>query len=274
MKTTNTINNTNIRNINCIAEENLKKAIFAAAKASEPSAEQIAKDKKWCEEGAKHGRKRTVEYCDRDWYKKLMESLEISEEYRTGRGHSEIDIVESIFRLTEHEEKFSFGSYRSRRRYYNEEKDRCDIQDNFYDECMKLITDAGLASEYNAWLAERQVHDRNGQVIRIGDIIRFPDITEVCGSPVENGFESRVDMTDNGLVWIAYPEKAWFGYNGEPSEHLHIPAVPLTAELAKSAEVIIKREEGFVRHPHLGDFILPRIHVPASEKPQIFVKKA
>jgi hypothetical protein len=88
------------------------------------------------------------------------------------------------------------------------------------------------------------------------------------------GDEASVTVTNNGLVWIGYPENASFAYNGEQSEHLHIPGVPLTAELAACAEVVIKREEGFVRHPHHGDFILPRIHEPASEKPQIFVKKS
>lgn len=259
MKTTNTINNTNNHNLNRVAEENLKKAIFAAAKESEPSPEQIAEDKKWCEEGAKLGRKRTVEYSERDWYKKLMENLEIAEEYNIGSGDSKIDIVESIFRLAEFEENCLFYSI------YN--------HDERYDECIKVITDAGLKAEFDVWREQRQIRDCNGQPVRVGDIIRFPAIREVCGSPIENGYEAEVEMTDEGDVWIAYPENAWVGYDGEATEHLHIPGVPFTAELAKSAEVIIKREEGFIRHPDHGDFMFPRIHVPDSQGYQIFAKK-
>ena len=105
MKTTNTINNTNIRNINRIAEANLKKAIFAAAKEREPSAKQIAKDQKRCAElDKRNGGKHSVIYRTWDWYKKLMENLRITNEYKTGKGRTRIDIVESIFRLTEAQE--------------------------------------------------------------------------------------------------------------------------------------------------------------------------
>jgi hypothetical protein len=272
MKTTNSTNY-----IGSDAQERLKNIILASAKESEPSAEQIAREQKESEESMKKGGARRV-FLHNTWngYKKLMDNLGISDEYYTWNVSSviDIDIVESIFPLAEHEEKFLFGFHRSQRKYYNEDIGIYLDQENFYDECIRLITDAGLISEYNAWLAERQVHDRNGQVIRVGDIIRFPEITEVCGRPVENGYEASVTVTNNGLVWIGYPENASFAYNGEQSEHLHIPGVPLTAELAACAEVVIKREEGFVRHPHHGDFILPRIHEPASEKPQIFVKKS
>lgn len=253
--TTNTINTTNIRTISRIAEENLKKAIFAAAKDSEPTPEQIAKDKKWCEEGAKLGSKRYVKYSERDWYKKLMENLEIAEEYNTGSGNSKIDIVESVFRLAEFEEDCLFC------KLWNHE--------NFHNECMKLIANAGLGTEYDAWKKERQVYDRNGRVIRVGDIIRFPDITAVCGRPVENGFEAEVEITSDGVAWIAYPQNAYI-----EDEHLRIPGVLFTAELAACAEVIIRREEGFIRHPYCGDFIFPRILEPGEQGYQIFVKKS
>lgn len=261
MKTTNTINNTNIRNINRTAQETLKKVILTAAKKSKPSAKQIAKDQKECEaETNRYGYKVTISYLLWDWYQKLMDNLGISEEYYTGHGNSEIDIVESMFRLAEFEENCCFRSI------YN--------HDERYDECIKLITDAGLKAEFDNWRTQRQVCDCNGQPVRVGDIIRFPNITEVCGKPVENGYEARVDLTNTGLVWIAYPENAWFGFNGEKTEHLHLPGVPLTAELVKSAEVIIKREEGFVRHPDHGDFMFPRVHAPSSKEYQIFVKKS
>lgn len=278
MKTT---NNTNY--ISSDAQEKLKNIILASAKESEPSAEQIAQEQKETEEAKKSGRSWRVYLHDTwKWYKNLMDNLGISDEYYTGNVPPaiDIDIVESLFRLAEHEEKFLFGFHRSQRKYYNEDIGTYLDQRNFYDECIRLITDAGLLSEYNAWLAERQVHDRNGQVIRVGDIIRFPEITEVCGRPVENGYEAEVSVTNDGLVWIGYTENAWFGYDGEPgydgkpAKHLHIPGVPLTAKLAACSEVVIKREEGFVRHPYHGDFYLPRVHVPASEEPQIFVKKS
>lgn len=259
METTNTIT-TNIRIINRIAEENLKKAIFAAAKESEPTPEQIAKDKKWCEEGAKHRSKRTVEYSERDWYKKLMENLEIAEEYNTGSGDSRVDIVESIFRLTKAEENLLGDGFRK--------------YDSRYEECVKLIDNAGLKADFDAWREQRQVRDCNGQPVRVGDIIRFPAIREVYGSPIENGYEAKVELTDEGLVWIAYPENAWVGFGWETTEHLHIPGVPFTAELAKYAEVIIKREQGFIRHPDHGDFMFPRVIVPDAEAPEIFVKKS
>ena len=100
MKATNTINNTNNHHINRVAEENLKMVILAAAKKSEPSAKQLAKDQKKCElETKRSGWKTTMTYPLWDWYKKLMNDLEITEEYYTGRGSSEINIVESIFRL-------------------------------------------------------------------------------------------------------------------------------------------------------------------------------
>ena len=260
MKTTNTINTTNTRTINRIAEENLKKAIFAAAKESEPTHEQIAKDKKWCEEGAKLGSKRSVKYSERDWYKKLMENLEIAEEYNTGSGDSMIDIVESFFRLTEAEENLLGDVFKK--------------YDSHYDECIKVIVHAGLKAAFDTWRERRQIHDCNGQPVRVGDIIRFPAIREVCGSPIENGYEASVNLTDEGLVWIAYPENAWVGLGWETTEHLHIPGVPLTAELAKCAEVIIKREQGFIRHPDHGDFMFPRIIVPNDITPEIFIKKS
>ena len=261
MKTTNTINTTNIRTINRIAEENLKMVILAAAKKSEPSAKQLAKDQKKCElETKRSGWKTTMTYPLWDWYKKLMNDLEITEEYYTGHGSSEINIVESIFRLAEVEENLLSDGIK---RY-----------DSRYKECIKLISDAGLRDEFYAWKLERQVYDRNGQIVRVGDIIRFPNITEVCGKPVKNGYETKVEMTDEGLVWIAHPENAWFGFNGEQAEHLHIPGVPFTAEFAKEAEVIIRWEEGFIRHPDHGDFMFPRIHVPGAEGYEIFVKKS
>lgn len=261
MKATNTINNTNNHHINRVAEENLKMVILAAAKKSEPSAKQLAKDQKKCElETKRSGWKTTMTYPLWDWYKKLMNDLEITEEYYTGHGSSEINIVESIFRLAEVEENLLSDGFK---RY-----------DSRYKECIKLISDAGLRDEFYAWKLERQVYDRNGQIVRVGDIIRFPDITEVCGSPVKNGYEAKVEMTDEGLVWIAYPENAWVGFGRDTTEHLHIPGVPFTAELAKAAEVVIRWEEGFIRHPYHGDFMFPRVHVPGSGEYQIFVKKA
>lgn len=258
MKTTNTINNTN--NINSIAQENLKKVILAAAKKSEPSAKQIAKDQKKYEAVIKLSDWKTMIYPLWTWYKKLMDNLEISKEYYTGHENSEIDIVESMFRLTEFEENCQFHSIHN--------------HDNRYKECIKLLTDAGLKAEFDVWREQSQLRDGNGQPVRVGDIIRFPNITEVCGKPVENGYEARVDLTAEGITWIAYPENAWFGFNGEKTEHLHIPGVPLTVELAKSAEVIIRREEGFIRHPDHGDFMFPRVYPPQSKENQIFVKKS
>ena len=202
MKNTN-VNNTNNRNITEAAQENLKKVILDAAKKSEPSAKQIARDQKKCETEFKRTGCKTVQtYPLWNWYKKLMENLEISEEYYTGHGNSEIDIVESIFRLAEHEEKFlpGWGSYT--RYYHDDVLDTYLPQGSYYDECMKLIADAGLESEFNAWYAERQLYDCNGEAVRVRDIIRFPNITEVCGKPVENGYETIVTVTKNGLVWI------------------------------------------------------------------------
>ena len=261
MKTTNTNTNINSYNNNSIAQETLKQVILAAAKKSKPSAKQIAKDQRECDEHEKiYGYKIKTLYPLWDWYQKLMDNLEISEEFHAGHGNSGIDIVESMFRLAELDDNCRFCSI------YNHEE--------HYNECIKLITNAGLKAEFDNWRAQRQVYDCNGQPVRVEDIIRFPHITEVCGKPVENGFEARVNMTKTGLVWIAYPENAWFGSNGEEAAHLHLPGVPLTAELAKTAEVIIRREEGFVRHPDHGDFMFPRIHEPSSKEHQIFVKKS
>lgn len=131
-----------------------------------------------------------------------------------------------------------------------------------------------IKAAFDTWRERRQIHDCNGQPVRVGDIIRFPAIREVCGSPIENGYEASVNLTDEGLVWIAYPENAWVGLGWETTEHLHIPGVPLTAELAKCAEVIIKREQGFIRHPDHGDFMFPRIIVPNDITPEIFIKKS
>lgn len=268
MKNNNTINNE--------TQEKLKNAILVAARMSEPSAEQLAKERKECEEYAKLTGgmgKKIFRHGRWNWYKKLMDDLKISEEYYTGKGTTEFDIVESIFRLTEHEEKFTFGWCRSQRRCYDENEGRYVTQDNFYDECMKLITDTGLESEFNAWKEERQLYDCNGQVIRVGDTIRFPDITEFCGILVENGYETKVYVTNEGLVWIGYPHKAWISCeNGH--EILRIPGIPLTAEISNRAEVIFKREEGFVRYQILGNFAHPHVHMPASDEAEIFVKKS
>lgn len=269
MKTTNTINTTNIRNINRVAEENLKQAIFAAAKESEPSAKQIARDQKRCaEREMRTGGKCFVTYHTWNWYKNLMDNLAVSEEYYTGNGTSEIDIVESVFRLAEHEEKFTFGTHRNQRKYYDEGVETYLSQHNYYDECIKLIVDAGLESEYNAWKAERQVSDCWGRVIRVGDIIRFPNITEICGQPIVDGFETKVTVDVGGNVLIAYPVNPWV-----EDGVLHVQGIPFTAELANRAEIIIRREEGFVRHPYDG-FRLTCIEMPDIEDVEIFVKKS
>ena len=255
MKTTNTINNTNIRNINRIAEANLKQAIFAAAKENEPSAKQIARDQKRCAElDKRNGGKHSVIYRTWNWYKKLMENLRITNEYKTGKGRSRINIVESIFRLTEQEENYL---YVNRGRH-----------DNYHEECMKLIAAADLETEYSDWKLARQVYDRSEHVIRVGDIIRFPDITEVCGRIIENGYESKVDIDYGGNVLIAYPVNPWI-----EDGVLHVQGIPFTAELANRAEIIIRREEGFIRHPYDG-FRLTCIEMPTIEDVEIFVKKS
>lgn len=256
MKTTNTINNTNIRNINRIAEANIKKAIFVAAKENEPSAKQIARDQKRCAEREKRiGGKCFVTYHTWNWYQELMNNLRITNEYRTGKGRTRIDIVESIFRLTEAQENLLGDAFKKR--------------DSRYDDCIRLIDSAGLRNEFEAWRLARQVHDRNGQMIRVGDIIRFSNITEVCGRPVENGFESKVTLDFEGNVLIAYPVNPWV-----ENDVLHVQAILISAEIAKHADVIIRREEGFVRHAYNGDFRLTCIEMPDLEAPEIFVKKS
>lgn len=250
MKNTNTINNE--------MQEKLKFAILVAARMREPSAEQLAKEQKECEEYAKRneGGQRIITHPIWEWYKNLMDNLEISEEYYTGKGVSSIDIVESFFRFAEFEENNCYGVTFGPKSYP--------------EECTKLIAAAGLDNEFAVWKAERQVYDRNGQVVRVGDIIRFPNITEIFGHSIENGYEAKIHLTKEGLVWIGHPENAWL----DDDEHLHLPGIPLTAEHAKCAEVVIAREEGFVRHPHRGDFVLPRLHVPGSGNYEMYVKLA